>query len=414
MLERLVPAGVFLGLLATGVAAQDVPEPAPQTALSASYSFTGQDGKDDPAWSAAQTATVGLTGRWGQGLKLEGRLTAPFDNSALTGDGLVKQLTLTWDVTPWSVVTFGKQRLLWGTARVFSAIDSLQPSSDPVHPNAVLDGVTGVRLDLIPNEWLSASVLALPATLLADSKIATRIDVLWDDTDLSVGAIRSVTQALTGWDGSTPTAQKRPHGAFFADVSRFFDRFGLYGEVEVKTFRDQDWYGSNGTLPVSGSSGADPVWTSKATAGLQVDFPAWLKGTISWLTEYHYNGSGFDAGEAVPFAQAWKQRYPLDHPTNFAPPAGLTVGTFSRHYGFTGLSGIPVTEKLNLGVSALGGLDTGFVLGRLTADYTVDQKLSVNFTYSRFDHLPGTDADAGDLAFLGMKDQVSLTVTGTY
>ena len=408
MADRRLPFLALLGIFAR-VSAQEVPEPPPQTALSASYAFTGQDGKDNADWSAVQTATVALTGRWGQGLKLEGRLTAPFDGSPLTGDGLLKLLTLTWDVTPWSVVTFGKQRLQWGTARVFSAIDSLQPSYDPVHPDAVLDGVTGVRLDVIPNEWLSASVLALPASLIVDSKVATRIDILWDDTDLSVGAIRSVDKALAQWSGGAPILEKRSRGAFFADASRFFDRFGVYGEVEVKSSRGQDWFGYDGTKAVPGPS-PEPVWTPKATVGLQIDFPAWLKGTITWLNEYHYNGSGFDSGEASTFAQAWNHR----NPTNFTPPPGLTVGNFSQHYGYTGLSGIPVTEKLALGVSALGGLDTGFVLGRITAHYSVDQRLEVNLTYSRFDQIPGANPTTGDLIFLSMRDQISLTVTGTY
>ena len=327
----------------------------PRVALTASYGFTAWDG---PAvdWQGQQRATLGLTSRWGSSLSLEGQLVAPFQKTPLTADALLRQLALTWNLNEWSVITFGKQRLKWGTSRIFSAVDSLEPPYDPLHPEAILDGVTGVKAEFLPNDWLSVSLLALPTTNLYDTKLATRADVLWDEWDFSVGAIRSVD------------AQGN-HTIVYADFARFFERFGVYGEAQLK---DLD-------LP-------SPKFRS--TLGVQIEAPIWLKGTLRWLTEYHYNGEG--------------------------KKAGGSVGTYSQHYGYTGVSGLPVTEKLTVGSSLLMGLDTGFGLGSFSAHFEVDQNLGLDLEWRKFDQFPGTEGTLSELATLAQRDQVTLTVSASY
>jgi hypothetical protein len=396
-MNRVALAVLGLVTAAITAGAQDNPGPPPQVTLTSTYGFDAQD-VPGAAWTSTQSALLGLSGRWGQALQLEGQVSAPFDASVkLSADDLVSQLALTWDVTPWSVVTFGKQRLKWGTARVFSAVDGLEPTYDPGHPNAVLSGVTGVKLEVLPNEWLGLSALVLPTATLGDSKLAARADVLADDTDLSAGVIRSVTTGTNHW-------------AFYADGARFFDRFGVYGEFQLKDTRDRAWSYSGGAGTLGLSAGG---WTPKATAGLQVEFPVWLNGTLRWLTEYHYNGAGFTDAEASDFRTAWDHR---NSATAFSVPSAFAsggVGVFGRHYGYTGLSGIPVTDKLSTGVSVLGGFDTGFLLGRADLAYEVDQNLSVDLTYTRFTSLPGTSGTSEAL-FIPQRDEVSLSVTGSF
>lgn len=372
---------------AVGLSAQDaVPGGNPSTTLTASYSFATQDGSD--GWVTSQAAALGFTGRWGSAFTLEGQLRAPFDGSPVTADALLQQLTLTWNPSAWGVVTFGKQRLKWGTARVFAAVDGLEPSFDPLHPRSVLDGVTGVKVEVLPTDWLSVSALVLPAPILKNTKQALRLDVLWGEADLSAGAIHHVV------DETNRTT-------FYADYAQFFERFGFYAEAEAKSFRST-W----------GVEDADGLWTPKATVGTQIEFPVWLNGTLRWLTEYHYNGDGFTKTEASRFAQAWKTRF--DTGSSFVFPQGLSVATFSRHYGYTGLSGLPVTQKLSVGASVLTGLDTGFVLARAEAWYSVDQSLSVGLDYSRFDHWPGLPRRVSEDLLVDQTNQISLTVSGSY
>jgi hypothetical protein len=396
--HRPLAALVLAALAASPALAQESAAPGPQITLTSSYTFDTQDVPGE-AWTASQSAALGLSGRWGQALKLEGQVNAPFDNSPLTADSLVSQLALTWDINAWSVVTFGKQRLKWGTAKVFSAVDGLEPTYDPLHPRAVLAGVTGMKVEWLPNEWLGLSALVLPAAALADSKTALRADVLWDDTDLSAGAIRS-------------TVSGTRHLAVYADFARFFDRFGLYGEVQAKDARDRAWSftAPGATLGLAEAAG----WTPKATLGLQVEVPVWLDGTLRWVTESHYNGAGFSPAEGDDFRTAWDRRTGA---TSFSVPpalAGGGVGAFSRHYAYSGVSGIPVTTKLSVGASALAGLDTGFVLARADLGYEVDQSLSASLSYARFDTLPGSGGRASEALLIPQRDQVTLTVAGSF
>jgi hypothetical protein len=351
MRSRLALACGWL-LAAATLSADDSPPPVGQFTVSGSYSLTAEGGQDASPWTAGQSAELAVTGRWGQTLHVEGHLTAPFDGTSVTADGLLRQLVLAWSPTPWSVVTFGKQRLKWGSARVLSAISGLEPAYDPLHPAAPLDGVAGVKAEVLPNEWLGVSLLALPAAVLDDSKFAARADVLWADTDLSFGAVAGTVQALTSWNGVAAVQQKRTQGTVFADASHFFDSFGVYAEVQASRLRDRDWYGTDGAQPLSLMTPEGAPWSLRATAGLQVDTPVWLNGTVTWLTEYRYDGAGFDAAEASSFATAWAHRTA----STFSPPTGLTVGTLSKHYAYTGLSGVPVTEKLTAGASVLAGL----------------------------------------------------------
>lgn len=370
------------------VAAQD----APLTTVTATYQATVQDGSD---WTTAQAASLGLTARWGSTLRLDGQLRAPFDGSALTADALLQQLSITWNLDSSSVITFGKQRLKWGTARVFSAVDGLEARYDALHPNAVLDGVTGVNAEILPNDWLSLSVLVLPAPTLKNTRQAFRADVLWGEADLSAGVVH-------GWEGS------RQRGSVYADFAWFGERLGLYGEASLKSWRDRAWSYQKGATTLG--LAASDAWTPKATLGTQIEFPVWLNGTLRWLSEYHYNGEGFDVGEARDFEKAWSQRTTADH---FSVAPGLGVTTFSRHYAYTGLQGLPITEKLSLAGSGLAGLDTGFFLGRVTADYAVDQGLFVALEYSWLGTLPVADGANEDL-LVERTNQVVLTVSTSY
>ena len=196
-------------LVASGLGAQETQPP--RLALNSSYSFTAWEGSGVD-WQGQQSATLGLVGRWGSSLLLEGQLVAPFERSSLVADDLLKQLALTWNLNSWSVVTFGKQRLKWGSAKVFSAVDGLEPAYDPLHPRAARDGVTGVKAEFLPNDWLSLAALALPTATLTDSKLAARADILWDEWDLSAGVIRSVDVGGR-------------HASVYADFARFFERF---------------------------------------------------------------------------------------------------------------------------------------------------------------------------------------------
>ena len=372
------------------------PSPGPKTALTAQYYFNTQDGAGSD-WTTNQWVSLGFSSQWGQSLNLAGEVEDNFTSTALTADGILPKLYMTWNLTDWAIITFGKQRMTWGTAQVFSSIDDLQPVYDPLNPQAILSGVTGMKVEILPTDWFSIQFLSLPNGTLSDTKLAVRTDFLWNDTDLSAGAIRFA-------------ASGHNHGIFFADFAKDFKQFQVYGEGEAKNLREQDWTYTNAQGDQTpGLNSPDPDWVAKATLGLQVTIPAWLNGTITWRTEYHYDGEGFAAPEASAFATAVADRAVATVPQN------LSVGSFSQHYGFTGLSGVPfLIQKLTLSASLLAALDTGFYQGAVGATLMVNQQMYVNLNDYGYGSFPGTEKNASDLVLFPQRHQVNLTVTGYY
>lgn len=266
----------------------------------------------------AEKAIFGIAARKGNALSLDGRVEARFSGEPLLVDDLVRELALSWTASPLVVLTAGKQKLKWGTAHVFSSIDSLAKPINPLDPQGTDRGVTGLRMDLIPTWWMSLSTLAIPDASYADrSTGAFRAEFLAGETDLSFGALRSVNA-----DG-----QEEP--ALFADFARFFDRFGIYGEGQISK---------------------KDTWKPSATVGIQVDFPVWLDGTITFLGEYRYQKANEDA----------------------------------QHMIYAGLSGIPVTRKLTLGLSAIAAPQTDQAVLTANLDWKIDQSMTFE---TRYDYL---------------------------
>lgn len=398
-------AGLLACLFAAFAAgAQDA---GPVVTTSAGWTFSARDKTGgDITWTTEETAFAGLTARWGSSLELSGTVRSDFSGRSVTADDLLDQLALTWTANGFTILTAGKQRLSWGTARVFSAIDSLEPPLDPLDPKAKPRGVTGLKAELIPLDWMSVWVLALPAPRLDDAVLAARMDVLLEEADLSFGAVRSVSRPLTGLDGSIPTRGRRENPAVFANFAWFFDRFGFYGEAQYRLGRNRDWFLGT-TLAALDSEAA---WTARLTGGLQVEFPVWLNGTLRWLTEYHFNGEGFSESEAEAFRAAWNTR------TGTATevyPKGLSPGAYRRHYVYSGLSGLPLAEKFTAGVSALAGLDGGLTVVSTTLFWEVGQSLGVDLNWDRFDVWNGSP-DRSELFFLPYRNRVGVSVKAWY
>jgi len=246
------------------------------TSVEAGFRFrTFEAAAGSTTWKTNESVILGVSARYGNNLEISAEIESDFNETPLTADKVLRKLSLSFSPLPMAMVTVGKQNLKWGTARVFSSIDSLLPSLDPLDPASTNRGVTGFRIELIPSSWISFSVFALPSTILRETRLALRSEILAGETDIALGAIRGVNQE----------GEEEP--SFTADFARFFNRFGFYGECQIIKKKD---------------------WEPSATAGLQIDFPAWLNGTISLLGEYRYQDDN----------------------------------AFTKHMIYTGLSGIPV------------------------------------------------------------------------
>ena len=330
-----------------------------QVAMEAAFAFeTFQNAEGNSTWRTGERAKFGIRARSGNNLVVEARVESDFSGGSLTGDQVLRELSLSWSPASFAILTAGKQNLKWGTARAFSSIDALDdsgttpaPSTDPLDPSSTARGVTGLRADILPVWWMSISALALPAPVLLDSKLALRSEFLVGETDLAFGFIRSV--------GSNGKEQP----AFIADGAHFFQRFGVYGEAQVLKKDD---------------------WRTSATGGLQVDFPAWLNGTVTFLGEYRF-----------------KQE-----------------NTAGIHMIYAGLSGIPLTRKLEAGISLLAAPDERQALCRAGLDWKISQSMSADVGYEYL--VDANTSETGhiylfsDNPLMGSRHCVSAGVTAFY
>ena len=333
--------GTVLPLLAADTAMDNEIQderPALQTTMKGDFSFYAFEpvsGSD--RWQTVEKSGLGITAR-NATFSINTQLEADFTGTALSADDVIKQLALSWNPSSILSLTGGKQILKWGTARVFSSIDALEPPIDPLSQDDTDRGVTGFRADLIPTWWLSFSILALPAqqsisqvantttgsvsysltpAYLDKTRLALRTEILAGETDLAFGAVRK-----TNSDGDEEPA-------FFADFARFFDYFGVYGEGQC------EWDTEKKRLEPS------------LTGGIQVDIPVWLDGTITVLGEYRWQSEN----------------------------------EYSEHMGYLGCSGIPLTRVCSVSVSALIAPAAKEAVLTAELDRTIGQYMQFSLEY---------------------------------
>jgi len=306
-----------------------------ETKLETGFAFTAYEPSIDSTWFTKESLYLDFTLTSGNILKANGFLEAVYDDEnkapePLTAEELIKELSLSWMISPSFIATVGKQKLEWGVARAFPSIDSLEALTSVSEPSekAIPRGLTGFKLDLIPSWFWSFSLLAVPEPRLRKSLLACRFEFLVLDADIGFGAIRSVKDT-----------NEEP--AFFIDAAWFSDFIGFYSEGQVK-------YKKIATGAFS--------WEPAITAGLQVEVPAWLNGRIRFIGEYK-----------------WQNERKKD-----------------RHLLYFGASGIPLSSKIDASLSFIcapqsievnenGVLES---LSRLSVSHAVKQKLFLNASYS--------------------------------
>ncbi|MEJ2663618.1 MAG: hypothetical protein P8107_06190, partial [Spirochaetia bacterium] len=196
-------------------------------------------------WLAGQTAYISMYFSYHNLLELGSDFTLDLNDLTSTSlPDLVKVLYISASPTSWCNITFGKQRLKWGTARVFNAIDKLETINDPFGIRSLREGVSGVKAVFTPLDWLGLSLLALPESELRWSRFAVRLDLLFLEIDAGLGVIKYNYSNLESIDTSgTPAAitSDLDRYAVFFDAIRYFDNFGIYTEFELRWSRENEY-----------------------------------------------------------------------------------------------------------------------------------------------------------------------------
>jgi hypothetical protein len=115
-------------------------------------------------WQVTQEAGLSLNFRSDSGVEVLGDFVVPINPDLdVSPNAVIQQLSLRFSPSDLVTLIVGKQRLNWGTAKIFSAIDTLEVRANPLDVRSVLTGVSGIKAAIIPNEWLSLSLIMLPA-----------------------------------------------------------------------------------------------------------------------------------------------------------------------------------------------------------------------------------------------------------
>lgn len=381
--------------------------------LTASYGFTAQSREpwDAELWGTDQWVSLGYFGRWGSSFTLQGDLLADFSTTPLTADTLVPQVFLTWNASDTLVATLGKQRLLWGTAKVFPSLDRLEPLTDPSSTRKLVPGVAGIRLEFLPTHWLAIQVLGIPEEKFTESRGALRLDFLLWDVDMALGVVNYRGISWKEKSGSSPEALTSPQAAAYTEVSWFGDRFGLYLDTQVRTSRDRDFYlfppGDPSGLPQLFTGVSSPFWVN-LTAGFQTEVPLWNREYGTLLAEYHFQGDGWDLGETK------NLRPLLTGQQNGGVSLRPHVGTLRRHYGYLGISGVPLGGPVLGSLSLVAGPESGFWLASTALEWRLDTALSLTAGFRQAGQWLDENSYPGDLLLLSWRSQLSLGISGVF
>jgi hypothetical protein len=368
------------------------------------YQAAAADSAGSPLSSrgVAQEAGLSLNLRSPMGLEVLVDFIVPLDiDQDLTPQALVPQLFVRVSPAPGVSIAAGRQRLNWGAAKIFAPIDLLETRANPLDLRPILPGVSGIKVDIFPDERFGMSLVAMPAADLRWSRAAARMELLLEDQGIDFG-LGIVTY---GDAGSSDRI------GLMSDSAWSVGRLVFYDEVQLRWGRETSYLfpGMPGLEDLGGAS--EPVLRGAAGAMLQADIGLTRPATL--LLEYFYNGDGLTSPEASAFAS----RYGAWQDTGFPdgavlPDAFAALGGFRRHYAALALTDIALDRFLLLGVTGIAGIDS--LLGWLVVDlaWEVIQGTTIGLRYET-GHTFQSDQPT-DLLLIPFRNRLTVSVTTGY
>lgn len=361
-------------------------------------------------WLFTQSAYLELNAR------VSNRMFVGLDTTlSLSGKGIgsytntLKQIYICVPVSDKCTLSFGKQRLKWGSAKIWGAIDKLEKVLDPLSDERLREGVAGIKTVLIPSEWFSFSFVAMPETGFNSSRLASRFDFLILDTDIGFGVIKYNFDHLAGT--SSLTKERLNCYAAFFDLIRYFDNLGLYLESEYRNSREMEYAfedTNNGSYKFNKYDTVDqPVFRVSTGAHYRIEDA--LK--MDFFLEYFYNSEGFNDTEAKDFYNTYKY-YTISYPTgkHQLPTNFGQFGSFRRHYLYLGLQNMEVTNNLKLGISAIANLESLFFDFKPELEYTINNNIFMLIEYDLYHQYVDKEKSPSLFNFMDKNNSVKVTV----
>jgi hypothetical protein len=349
------------------------------------YQAVGDDaaGSDPTLWGIAQETGLSLNVQAAGGLELLADFTLPFSpDEDLAPEAVVLQLFVRFSPFDGATVSAGRQRLNWGTAKIFSAIDTLEVRANPLDLRVVLPGVTGLKVELMPSDRIGISLVALPTTNIRWSRAAVRLDLVEETLglDLGLGAVK-----YTFLDRTVPGADPQPLDdlALMSDGAWSSGPLVLYEEMQLRWGRETGYSfpGMSGFDDLGGRGEA----VFRGVGGIMLQAGLGLARPATILVEYLYNGDGFNPDEARQFESRYAAWQTAGSPSGAQMPAVLTIlGGFRRHYLSAALQDVALDKTVFLGVTGVMGIDSLLARLGISLEWKPSQETSVMMGYELF------------------------------
>lgn len=365
-------------------------------------------------WGVHQEGGISLNLRSDEGVEFLGDFSVPLDPEKESPVNVVIQ-QLSLRVSPMDAVTViaGKQRLNWGNAKIFSAIDILENRANPLDVRSVLSGVAGVKAVVIPNDQFSFSAAALPASELRRSRYAGRMDFVEENIGLDVG-LGIVKYNFLDRDvplGADPASIDRI--AFTGDGAWSTGSLVLYGEGQLRWGRESG-YQFPFMESFEGFSGKNrPVWRSAVGGMMQIEIGLTRPPMV--LAEYCYNGDGLTGDESRLFAERYSSALRTGSLTGAKIPATFYgIGGFRRQYVSVTVQNLAVSRYLLVGASALVGLESSFIKLGTSIEWLPSQSLSVSLRYEDLGQSRDAKEEPSELLVIPFRRRGILTFTASF
>jgi len=362
-------------------------------------------------WGITQEAGLSLNLRSG-GLEFLGDLTVPIEPGATPSpEAAIRQLSMRFHPSEELTLMAGKQRLNWGNAKVFSAIDTLEPRANPLSLRPELPGVSGLKAVFIPADWVSLSLVALPDKDVRWSGGAGRIDILAEDRGLDLG-LGAVKYSLAKPALPSSPATRVDRAAFVNDGSWSTGSLVVYEESQLSWGRTTSYY-------FPGMTGYGNV--DSDTALLRADIGAMLKADIgltrpaTFILEYLYNGGGLSSNEARDFSSRYAGWASAGSPAGEdIPDAFLGIGDFRRHYVAGLVKDVALSRYILAGASEIFGIEGRFSRLELSLEWEATQEDSVKLSYERYWIFDDHGNEPTELLLLPFRSRVTLAFSASY
>ena len=366
------------------------------------YQAATMDSTTASSLGVAQEAGLSVNVRSPLGLEVLADFIVPLDlGRDISPETLAPQLFVRASPAPGVSIAAGRQRLNWGTAKIFSPIDLLETRPNPLDLRPYLPGIAGIKTDIFPDESVGVSFVALPATDLRWSRGAARVELLLENLglDLGFGVVKY---------GDAGTSDRL--GALH-DAALSLGELVLYEEMELRWGRQSTYVFPGMSGPAVPDIGSEPVCRAAAGVMLPLDFGLTRPSTL--IVEYFFNGDGLSAGEAQQFASQYGAWQDAGRPAGAELPDELALlGGLRRHYAAVSLTGIALDRFLLLGITGIGGVDSALGWLSIDLEYEVIQGTSFALRYEighAFDPNQPTD-----LLLIPFRNRITLSVTTSY